>query len=28
VSERIVELKIDPDEPGTVNWIKRHIVKK
>jgi hypothetical protein len=28
VSERIVELKSDPDEPGTVNWIKRHIVKK
>jgi len=26
--ERIVELKSDPDEPGTVNWIKRHIVKK
>jgi len=28
VAERIVELKSDPDEPGTMNWIKRHIIKK
>jgi phosphopantothenoylcysteine synthetase/decarboxylase len=28
VAERIVELESDPDETGTVNWIKRHIVKK